>query len=109
MKHLSGWAREAKAHWQKYRPKMFNELQQSGTLNESLENAAKRAEDQYVASVQNGMHPLEAQSEAKRQHLFLPSEEDQSELGVDPNRLPDPASLITTPGVRRRKSAQRPN
>jgi len=54
------------------------------------------------------MSPLEAQSEAKKNHLFLPAEEDMPELGTDPNALPDPPSLITTPGVNQgKRSAQR--
>ena len=53
------------------------------------------------------MFPLEAESEAKRNHMFLASEEDQPGLGVDPNRLTDPASLITIPGVNRHRREQR--
>jgi len=102
-KLLSLWATEAKNHLLKYRPKMAAELQNSGKLDEWAEKAANRAVEEYAQSVENGMSALEAQSEAKRNHLFLPAEEDMPELGADPNALPDPASLITTPGVIRRK------
>lgn len=97
------WAREAKAHWQKYRPKMYSELEKSGQLENVLRNAVQRAEDQNVASLQSGMHPLEAESEAKKQHLLLPTEEDQPHLGENPDALPDPANLMTAPSVSRRK------
>jgi hypothetical protein len=53
------------------------------------------------------MFPLEAESEAKRNHMFLPRQEDESELGGDPNRLTDPTGLITTPGVNRKKRGPR--
>src|ERR1017187_9722705 len=39
-------------------------------LNEFLEKAAHRAMDQYVAFVEAGMHPLEAESEAKRNSAY---------------------------------------
>jgi hypothetical protein len=104
---LGHWATEAKAHLLKYRPKMAAQLQAEGKLDDWAQKAAARAGDEYAQSVENGMFPLEAESEATRNQMFLPSEEDQLELGVDPNRLPDPASLVTTPGVNRRKrSAQ---
>jgi hypothetical protein len=103
------WAREAKAHWQKYRPKMYNELEKSGQLEPVLRNAVQRAQDQFVENAQAGMHPLEAESEAKKQHLLLPSEQDVPLLGENTAALPDPASLITSPGVNRRKRAQKRN
>ena len=104
---LGRWATEAKAHLLKYRPKMATELERQGKLDDWARKAADRAADQYALSVENGMFPLEAESEAKRNHMFLPRQEDEPELGVDPNRLTDPASLITTPGVNRKKRRPR--
>jgi hypothetical protein len=104
-KHLSPWAIEAKTHLQKYRPIMASELERSGKLDDWAQNAANRAIEESARSIENGMSPLEALSEAKKNHLFLPAEEDMPELGTDPNALPDPASLITTPGVIRRKKS----
>jgi len=89
-KLLSLWATEAKNHLLKYRPKMAAELQNSGKLDESAEKAANRAVEEYAQSVGNGMSALEAQSEAKRNHLFLPAEEDMPELGADPKRTARP-------------------
>jgi hypothetical protein len=106
-KQLSPWAIEGKKHLQKYRPKMASRLEQSGKLDDWAQNAANRAVEESAQSIENGMSPLEAQSEAKKNHLFLPAEEEMPELGADPNALPDPASLITTPGViPHKKSAQ---
>jgi hypothetical protein len=97
------WAREAKAHWQKYRPKMYNELEKNGQLEPTLRSAVTRAQEQNISNLQSGMDPFEAQSEAKKQHLFLPDEEDVPLLGENPDALPDPANLMSTPGVNRRK------
>jgi hypothetical protein len=108
-KLLSPWAIEAKQHLQKYRPKMANQLEQAGKLDDWAQKAADRAVEESVQSTYNGMDPWEAQSEAKRNHLFLPAEEDMPELGTDPNALPEPASLITAPGVVRRKKSARVN
>ena len=107
MKQLSPWAAEAKRHLQKYRPKMASELDRAGKLDDWAQKAANRAIEESARSIENGMHPLEAESEAKRNHLFLPAEEDMEELGTDPSALPDPASLITTPGVNPRKRPQK--
>ena len=106
-KLLSPWAVEAKRHLQKHRPKMASQLEQAGKLDDWAQKAANRAVEESAQSIENGMSPLDAQSEAKKNHLFLPAEEDMPGLGADPNALPDPASLITTPGViRRKKPAQ---
>lgn len=91
---LGPWEREAKAHRQKYRPKMYKQLEESGQLESSLRNAVDRAKDQTAAMAEAGYHPFEAESESKRQHLFLPAEEDAPELGANPDALPDPASLM---------------
>lgn len=109
MKPLSPWAMEAEAHWRKYRPKMYRELKQSGELNDFLEKAARRAMDQCVAYVEAGMHPFEAESEAKRDYLLLPDEDDVPLLGENPDALPDPANLMTTPGANRRKHPRKQN
>lgn len=107
MKPVEPWVTEARVHWRKYRPTMYRQLERSGKLTERLEKAARRAHNECIASIQAGMTPWEAESEAKKNHLFLPAEEDMPEIGADPNRLPDPASLITTPGVNRRKQSEK--
>jgi ribonuclease D len=106
-KHLSPWAIEAKEHLLKYRPKMASELQSQGKLDDWAQSAANRAVEESVESTYNGMDPLEADRQAKLNHYLLPSEEDMPELGTDPNALPEPASLITTPRVNPRKRPQK--
>jgi hypothetical protein len=86
-------------------PNAVAKLEQAGKLDEWAEKAADRAGEESARMIESGMSCLEAQSEAKRNHLFLPAEEDMPELGADPNALPDPASLITTRGVVRRKKS----
>jgi hypothetical protein len=100
---LGRWATEAKQHLQKYRPRMAAELESQGKLDEWAKKAADRAADEASLSIENGMRPLEAESEAKRNHMFLPSQEDQPELAAVPNSLPDPANLVTTRGVKQHK------
>jgi hypothetical protein len=85
---------------------MASRLQLAGKLDDWAQKAADRAVEESVRSTSEGrMDPWEAQSEAKKNHLFLPAEKDMPELGADPNALPDPASLITVPGVIRRKKS----
>ena len=93
---------------------MATELECQGKPDDWTRKAADRAADQYALSVENGMFPLEAESEAKRNHMFLPSQEDESELGVDPNRLTDPAreggcppTELELPGAIRRITVSR--
>jgi hypothetical protein len=62
-----------------------------------------------VANAQAGIDPYEAERQAKIDHLFLPDEEDVPLLGENPDALPDPANLMTTPGVSRRKRTQKQN
>ena len=102
-KPLGRWATEAKAHLQKFRPKMARQLAREGKLDDWAVNAARRAADQYGAFVESGMDPLEAQSEAKRNWMFLPTPGDVALLGENQDPLPDPASLVTTPGANHRK------
>jgi hypothetical protein len=82
---------------------MAAQLQQEGKLDDWARKAGEKAKDEYAQSVENGMQPLEAESEAKKSHFLYPSEEEQPNLGESPEYNPDPASLVTTPGVNRRK------
>jgi hypothetical protein len=86
---LGRWATEAKAHLQKYRPEMASQLEKDGKLDDWARQAAARAADQYGAFIESGMDPCEAESEAKRNYMFLPAQEDVPVLGEDPEALPD--------------------
>jgi hypothetical protein len=56
-----------------------------------------------MAYMQAGMDRFEAEREAKIDFLLLPTEEDQPLLGEVYPPSPDPANLITTLGVPRKK------
>jgi hypothetical protein len=71
-KPRSAWAREANDHLQKYRAKMHAALKQSGQLDNYLNSVVERAKDEFAANVDSGMSALEAQSEARKNHLFPP-------------------------------------
>lgn len=117
MPRLNRWREMARSHWQKYRPKMFHQLTQSGKLEDSLDRAAERTQNEVISSLHSGMNPWEAQSEAEKNNLLLPSEEDAPELGADSQQMPDPASFIKTPGIcqskqlepSREQNSRRPN
>jgi hypothetical protein len=78
---LSPWAQEAKDHWKRHRPKMYAELEKAGTLDSLAQKAADNANNEFYSAVENGMDPYEAESEARKNHLFPPDEEDQPHLG----------------------------
>jgi hypothetical protein len=104
---LGRWATEAKQHLLKYRPKMAKQLEEEGKLDDWARSAAEKAGEEYSLSVENGMFPLEAESEARKNYMFLPAEDDLPQIGVSRNTLPDPASLVTIPGVNRRGRSHR--
>ncbi len=92
---LGRWATEAKAHLQKYRPKMASQLEQEGKLDDWATSAANRARDQAGLSIENGMFPLEAESEAKKQHMLLLSDKNMPILDQDSDAPRDPAGLVS--------------
>ena len=46
-----------------------------------LRSVAEQTKNQDVERVENGMFPLEAERDAKKNHMFLPSEADMLLLG----------------------------
>ena len=46
---LQGWARAAADHWKEHRPKMYQELVESGELEERTKQAAEQTKDALVA------------------------------------------------------------
>jgi hypothetical protein len=53
-------------------------------MDQHAEKAASNAHDEFINSVQNGMDPHEAWSEARNNHLFPQDDEDQPHLGESP-------------------------
>jgi hypothetical protein len=93
---LSPWAQEAKEHLQKHRPNMYQQMQKAGTLDGHVEKMANNARDEFHSAAKNGMDPYEAESEARKNNLFPPGEEDQPHLGASPISSQDPTNLATT-------------
>jgi hypothetical protein len=84
----------ARIHWKQHRPKLFSDLQKSGELEESLNQAAKNTLDAYQNAknqlLKNGYKPNQAHESAwelvREEWLLRPSEE-QSDL-ENPNQSP---------------------
>jgi len=70
---------QIKAHWQKYRPQMFRELAQAGTLDESVHSAEALTIAAYDQAIRAGLAPDQARELVREEWAFLPSEEDESE------------------------------
>jgi len=69
---------QIKAHWKKYRPQMYAELEKSGHLLESVYAATELTSD-LMYDLQNGPSKLPYQQAwelAREEWAFLPSEED---------------------------------
>jgi hypothetical protein len=81
---------------------MAKELEQQGKLDDWARKVSKKAEAEWVQNVENGMQSLEAESEARKNNLILPDEEDEPNLGEQNPSSPDPASLVTTTPSRRK-------
>jgi hypothetical protein len=60
---------------------MAAQVEKEGKPDDSARSVAEQAKNQYVERVENGTFPLEAESDAKKNHMFLPSEEDMPLLG----------------------------
>jgi hypothetical protein len=85
---LDGGGLQALNHWKEFRPKMYAELEKSGRLYEAAQQAADQTMDALMALLQKGMDYQTAWESVREQWMFLPSEEDLPELGVDPDEFP---------------------
>jgi hypothetical protein len=52
---LQGWARAAADHWKEHRPKMYQELVESGELEARAEKAVELTKDALVDGLQKGL------------------------------------------------------
>ena len=67
---------QIKAHWKRYRPKMYAELEKSGHLLESVYEAKERTSDLMDSLLDKGLPYHQAWELAREEWAFLPSEED---------------------------------
>src|SRR3989442_1137673 len=105
---LDGLALEIKAHWRKYRPKMYRQLEEEGRLDQSLHEASERTGLAFAQQVENGLEPPSAWETVREMWAFLPAESDERAEpaaatgvnGADAGALPDepdPAGGSVTP------------
>jgi hypothetical protein len=81
---LTPWAALAKQHLKEHRPNLYKALLQAGTLEQHCEEASNRAVDQMYEAVHQGVPWPEARIQAMRENIYLPSEEEQPNLGENP-------------------------
>lgn len=85
---LTSLGLRAERHWKEHRPRMYRGLLKEGKLYQSLLQAQEQTfqlqeklEDELRAKgYQTGMACLIAESQALREYILLPSEEDLPEL-----------------------------
>lgn len=93
---MESLAHQAKEHWKKLRPRMYAELKASGKLDELAQDAARRTREMVADLIEKGWSHDQAWEGVREQFVFLPSEEDQLNLGENPDSFPDPANPLPT-------------
>jgi hypothetical protein len=72
--------RITREHWAKYRPQAFARLQQSGYLEEAIQNAIMQTVTAMAQIVtQHGLEPWEAWELLREEWILLPAEEEPGE------------------------------
>jgi hypothetical protein len=79
---VSAYEKLHENHLRENRPKMYQELMESGQLKNYLSDVAERARNLRHNLLQSGLQDLEAQ-EFVNEILFPPSEKDQPVIGQD--------------------------
>ena len=64
----------ALAHWKKWRPKEYKQMQRDGTLNEEAQKASKEAAKQVAALMEAGYQKHEAEEVVLPEYILLPPE-----------------------------------
>lgn len=84
---LTRYGRMAKNHWEKYRPRMVEQLKKDGVYHDALLNAQEQAGKLVAEQVSRLGNDVDSAREmALRLYVLLPSEEEQPVLEVD--RMP---------------------
>ena len=90
---LTALKEKIRRHWAEFRPKMYLDLQNSGKLESALEAAEAQTVEAVLGALEakKGMHLHEAFELFAHEWAYLPSEEEQPELGRDPGewQMPD--------------------
>lgn len=95
MPSLNGLGLKIQAHLQQYRPKQYQNLQETGKLKEYVLNAQTQAEEGLNSLEESGLRPDEAM-EIMKEQIFPPSEEDLPNLNETMQPYQDPPESITS-------------
>lgn len=71
---LSYWAQMARAHWEQYLPKRYQELKEQGILQQELEKAAESVKDMMGDLAEQGLRRNEVLEIVLPQFILLPPE-----------------------------------
>ena len=86
--NLTPQQEKIRQHWEKFRPKMYQELQQKGQLQKSLENADNWTREGISDLVEKGLPLNQAKEMMNEQWAFLPAETEEPKLGIEPSQMP---------------------
>ena len=82
---LTGLKEKIRRHWSEFRPKMYLHLLGTGKLESALDAAEAQTVEAVIGAVtQQHLKLHEAFELFAREWAYLPSEDEQPELGVDP-------------------------
>src|SRR6185312_4992802 len=70
--NLQNWVKQARAHWKEHLPKLYHQLEASGTLEAALQDAAERTLQELMALEQAGHDPQGAWEMVRESYLFPP-------------------------------------
>ena len=85
---LGVWGLQAKEHWRKYRPSLYQELVKAGTLDHVLVQAEERTKEAIADLVEQGS-PFHQAWELLRHEWLFPEEEPGASERLDQEGLPE--------------------
>lgn len=98
MEYQGGLDLKIESHWRKYRPTMVKQLERKGLLEESVRAVADLTSEALYHLVADNKMPLDQARELVMQEwAYLPSEEDQPELGTNPEAMIELAKRESEP------------
>ncbi|MES9942079.1 MAG: hypothetical protein ABW104_12120 [Candidatus Thiodiazotropha sp. 6PLUC2] len=80
--NLHNWISKAKEHWKEFQPTRYQELKESGQLEQALQQAAEQTHLEMSELEEAGYQNHEAWEMVRERYLFLPEEpglEDEEE------------------------------
>ena len=74
MAMFRNWIMDAREHWKEHLPKIYNEYERNGVLQQKLEEAAEQTYQELDQLELSGISPDEAWQIVRERYLFLPEE-----------------------------------